>query len=82
MKAWTKEFSTEKCAWKAPYYVMWNEAFQENNESMDVEEKNVMFQETNNILRLGNTNIYRSQQCVIRDSPITTFERVGEVSRL
>ena len=36
---------------------------------------------SNNIVHLGNTSIYRSQQGVIRDSPITPFERVGEVSR-
>ena len=32
-------------------------------------------------VHLGNTNIYRSQQGVISDSPIKPFERVGEVSR-
>ena len=32
-------------------------------------------------VHLGNTSIYRSQQGVISDSPSTTFERLGEVSR-
>ena len=32
-------------------------------------------------VHLGNTSIYRSQQGVISDSPITPFERVGDVSR-
>ena len=32
-------------------------------------------------MHLGNTGIFRSQQGVISDSPITSFERVGEVSR-
>ena len=32
-------------------------------------------------MHLGNTSIYRSQQGVISDTPVSPFERVGDVPR-